>query len=248
MDFKLNLDSPVPLHSQIEDYLRQLIAQDDYKNGKKLLPKEVTLAKRLGVSRNTIRQAINKLVLEGHIVRKKGVGTRVVKKRISTRLDNWISFTKEMRNQGIDVVNYMVRTSFVFPNEPVCSSLSIDNSKKIWKLEKIRGSKDAKYLYAVSYFHPRTEISGNEDFKSPLYELLEEKHNIIVATSKESLSAIPADADLSLLLEVEKGVPLLRRERIVTDVGDRPVEYNLVFYRTEYFTYDIDIKRNFGDQ
>ena len=80
MDFKLNLESPIPLHAQIEDYLRKLIVQDDYKNGEKLLPKEVMLSKRLGVSRNTIRQAINKLVIEGHLERKKGVGTKVVKK------------------------------------------------------------------------------------------------------------------------------------------------------------------------
>ncbi|MCB0632394.1 MAG: UTRA domain-containing protein [Lewinella sp.] len=48
---------------------------------------------------------------------------------------------------------------------------------------------------------------------------------------------------MSEMLDIEDDVPLLKRERLVTDPGDRPVEYNIVYYHTDYFTYDIDIKR-----
>jgi GntR family transcriptional regulator len=201
------------------------------------------LSKKLGVSRNTVRQAVNALVNEGLIERKKGVGSKVVHKKITTRLDNWISFTEEMRNQGIDVVNYMVQNTLVNAPNEINDALTISQSKEIWKLEKIRGSKDAKYLYSVSYFHPRVGITGNENFNTPLYELLEKEHDIIVSTSKEKISAISASKKMSLLLDVEKKTPILKRERIVCDLGDRPVEYNIVYYRTDYFTYDIEIKR-----
>ena len=243
MDFRLDQSSPLPLHSQIEEYLRTLIVLKEYKNGNKLLPKEITLSKKLGVSRNTVRQAVTTLVNEGLVERKKGVGTKVVHKKIATRLDNWISFTKEMRNQGIDVVNYMVQNTLVkVPNE-ISEALAIPQSKEIWKLEKIRGSKEDKYLYSVSYFHPRVGITGKEDFNTPLYELLEKEHDIIVSTSKEKISAITASKKISLLLDVEKEIPILKRERLVCDLGDRPVEYNIVYYRTDFFTYDIEIKR-----
>ncbi|HET8735008.1 MAG TPA: GntR family transcriptional regulator [Pricia sp.] len=243
MNFKLDQDSPVPLHAQIEEYLRGLIIQKEYQNGDKFLPKEVAMAMQLGVSRNTIRQAINKLVHEGLIERKKGVGTKVATKRISTRLDNWISFSKEMRNQGIEVVNYLVNAVLIHPDKEVQKALSIEESKKVWKLEKIRGSKDAKYLYSVSYFHPRIGISGGDNFNRPLYELLEQEYDVIVATSKEKLRAIKADITIAEKLGLDKDMAILRRERLVLDVGDRPVEYNIVFYHTDYFTYDIDIKR-----
>jgi len=243
MDFKLNHDSPIPLHSQIEEYLRGLILQKDYKSGAKFLPKEVTMSKKLGVSRNTIRQAINKLANEGLIERKKGVGTKVVIKKISTRLDNWISFTKEMRNQGIEVVNYLVNITLVDAEDHVYEALGVSKTKKIWKLEKIRGSKEAKYLYSVSYFHPRVGIKGNENFITPLYELLEKQHDIIVSSSKEKLRAIKADSKISFLLDIGKDVAILKRERLVCDVGGRSIEYNIVYYHTDYFTYDIDIKR-----
>lgn len=243
MEFRLDQQSSIPLHAQIEEYLRTLIISNVYSTGNTLLPKEVTLSKKLGVSRNTVRQAVNKLVNEGLIERKKGVGTKVVQKKITTRLDNWISFTKEMRNQGIDVVNYSVKASLVIAPNSVYEALSIPSTKEIWKLEKIRGSSEAKYLYSVSYFHPRVGITGKEDFNRPLYELLEKEHDTIVATSKEKISAIVASKKIGLFLDVEEEIPVLKRERQVCDVGDRPVEFNIVYYRTDYFTYDIEIKR-----
>lgn len=243
MNFKLDQNSPIPLHAQIEEYLRKLIVKKDYKSGEKFLPKEVTMSKKLGVSRNTIRQAINKLVHEGLIERKKGVGTKVVTRKISTRLDNWISFTKEMRNQGIEVVNYLVNIALVDVEDEVYEALGVAKTKKIWKLEKIRGSKEAKYLYSVSYFHPRIGINGDENFMRPLYELLEKQHDTIVSTSKEKLRAIKSDKRIASMLDIGNDVAILKRERLVTDIGDRPVEYNIVYYHTDYFTYDIDIKR-----
>tara|TARA_R110000868_G_scaffold76774_5_gene220526 strand:- start:13723 stop:14460 length:738 start_codon:yes stop_codon:yes gene_type:complete len=244
MDFKLDQNSPIPLHAQIEEYLRKLIVMKDYKSGDKFLPKEVTMSRKLGVSRNTIRQAINKLVHEGLIERKKGIGSKVVTRKISTRLDNWISFTKEMRNQGIEVVNYLVSITLVDAEDEVLEALGLTKAQKLWKLEKIRGSKDAKYLYSVSYFHPRVEIGGNEDFTTPLYELLEKEHDIIVSTSKEKLRAVMAESNIAAMLEINDNIAVLKRERLVTDVGDRPVEYNIVYYHTDYFSYDIDIKRD----
>ena len=66
---KLDHSSNIPLHKQAEDLLRTMIQQEEYKSGK-LLPNEVELSKSLNISRNTLRQAINKLVFEGLLVRK----------------------------------------------------------------------------------------------------------------------------------------------------------------------------------
>ena len=73
---KLDHASSKPLHVQAEEILRKLIESEEYKNGK-FLPNEVDLSERLNISRNTLRQAINKLVFEGLLIRKKGVGTKV---------------------------------------------------------------------------------------------------------------------------------------------------------------------------
>ena len=88
-------------------------------------------------------------------------------------------------------------------------------------------------------------LKGNENFKIPLYEVLEKEHDIIVSTSKEKLKAITADLAIASILDIGKGTALLKRERLVSDIGDRPIEYNIVYYCTDFFSYDIDIKRGF---
>ena len=64
MKYAIDHKSPIPLHVQAEALLRTLIAEEEYQEGK-LLPNEVDLAKKLAISRTTLRQAINKLVFEG---------------------------------------------------------------------------------------------------------------------------------------------------------------------------------------
>lgn len=77
MKILVNHNSAIPLYLQIEEQLRTIIKGEEYKQGK-MLPNEIDLSKQLGISRNTLRQAINNLVNEGLLMRKKGVGTVVV--------------------------------------------------------------------------------------------------------------------------------------------------------------------------
>ncbi|QDH80245.1 GntR family transcriptional regulator [Echinicola soli] len=241
--FKLEHKSAIPYHVQLEKYLRELIKLKEYASGESFLPKEESLAKRFGISRNTVRQAIDKLVQDGLIERKRGVGSKVVAQNIATRLDQWISFTKEMKDKGIEVVEYAVKVGFVLPDKEIAKALNLSSEAEVCRLERIRGAKDAKYLFSISYFHPRIGLTGKENFYQPLYEMLERECHVIVAVSKEKLKAIAAPQPIAKALDIKKGDPVLKRERVVLDQGDRPVEYNLVYYSTDYFSYDIDIKR-----
>jgi GntR family transcriptional regulator len=193
VDFRIDHDSPIPLHVQVETLLRKLIASPQYQNGK-LLPKEVDLAKRLGISRNTIRQATNKLEHESLLARKKGVGTRALKKTVSTRLDNWHSFSDEMHSKGVEFVNHDIKVTWVTPDEDVAAILGIGDSKKILKLERLRGVEKGPFVYFISYFHPRVGLTGKEDFSRHLYEILEQDHHTIPSISKDNIISIRAGA------------------------------------------------------
>lgn len=242
IQFNIDHKSPIPLHVQVEELMRKLIAHPDYQNGK-LLPKEVELAKILGISRNTIRQATNKLEHEGLLVRKKGVGTRVIQNTVSTRLTDWLSFSSEMHNKGMEFVNYDVKVSWVKADSDVASMLQIEEGREILKMERLRGLDKGPFVYFISYFHPRVGLTGKEDFSRHLYEILEEDYSTIPSVSKEKISAMAANTALAKKLNIQKGDPLLFRKRLVCDPGDRPIEYNLGYYRGDSFTYEIDIKR-----
>jgi GntR family transcriptional regulator len=241
---KLSIDhkSPIPLHIQAEQLLRELIKDPAYQSGK-LLPNEVELAKKLAISRTTLRQAINKLVYDELLIRKKGFGTKVANSKISSKAMNWLSFSQEMKARGIIVKNYELHVSWVFPEENVASFFDISTDKKIVKMERLRGNSDSPFVYFISYFHPRIGLTGEEDFKRPLYEMLEEEHSAIANLSKEEISALAANKFVAGKLEIETGSPVLFRKRFVYDQGERPMEYNLGYYKAESFIYTVESRR-----
>lgn len=242
VDFRIDHNSPIPLHVQVEALLRKLIERPAYQNGK-LLPKEVDLAKRLGISRNTIRQATNKLEHENLLLRKKGVGTRAVKKTVTTRLTNWLSFSDEMHSKGMESINYDIKVDWVKADEEVSSMLQVDKGKKVLRMSRLRGVDKGPFVYFISYFHPRVGLTGKEDFSRHLYEILEQDYATIPSISKERINATLATIDIAKKLNIKKGDSVLFRKRLVCDPGDRPIEYNLGYYRGDSFTYEIDIQR-----
>jgi GntR family transcriptional regulator len=233
--------SSIPLHKQAEQILRELIKKDEYKNGK-LLPNEVEMSKQLNISRNTLRQAINQLVMEGLLVRKKGVGTTVVTSRIIGKMKNWHSFSQEMKMLGIEVFNFELHVSWGEPNEEICNFFGIDqkNKRNCLVLERLRGKKDFPFVHFISYFNPDIPFTGDENFSEPLYSTLESKFNIKVVKSKEEISARLAGDTLAEKLRIKPSDPILVRKRFVYDVNGKPVEYNIGYYRADSFTYRIE--------
>ncbi len=239
---KIDHSSNKPLHLQAEELLRKLIESEEYKNGK-LLPNEVDLSAQLNISRNTLRQAINKLVFEGLLLRKKGYGTKVVKKGIVGGVKNWLSFSQEMKMLGIDIRNFELHISWKLPSDEITNFFEINSTTRCMVLERLRGNKEYPFVYFISYFNPAIPLTGEENFIRPLYEILQNDYNIIVKTSKEEISARLAGEHIAEKLEIKASEPILIRKRFVYDVNNVPVEYNVGYYRADSFTYTIDAER-----
>ena len=243
MNFTVDHKNGIPLYIQVENILRDLIARPEYQNGR-LLPNEEGLSKRLGISRNTVRQAANKLVYEGLIVRKKGVGTRVANNPISTALESWHSFAQEMNSKGIPFKNYEVNVKWEPADEMIAELFVINPGRKVLRLERLRGMDKGPVVYFISYFHPRVGLTGHEDLSQRLYDLLEREYSTVVMVSKEEIKAIKSSDTIAAKLQIPVGDPVLYRKRYVYDPGQRIVEYNLCYYRADSFTYSIEIERN----
>lgn len=242
---KIDPNSSKPLHIQAEEIIRRLIEEDDYKNGK-LLPSETEMSEQLNISRNTLRQAINKLVMEGLLIRKKGVGTKVAKKGIVGGIKNWLSFSQEMKMLGIEIRNFELHISRKKLTEEIANFFNTtpySDAERCIVLERVRGNKEYPFVYFISYFNPAIPMTGDEDFTRPLYELLETQYNIVVKTSKEEISARLAGEFIAEKLEINASDPILIRKRFVYDVNDMPIEYNIGYYRADSFTYTIEAER-----
>lgn len=219
--------------------LRELIRDEEYKKGK-LLPNEVDLSKELNISRNTLRQAINKLVFEGLLIRKKGYGTTVAPLNVMSNARNWKSFSQEMKAQGMTVQNFELHICYKKGPDEANTFFSTSPDTSLLCLERLRGKPGLPFVYFISYFNPSIPMSVEDDMSLPLYEILEKKYGVCVKTSKEMIYARGAGHEMAAKLGIDEGAPVLVRKRFVLDRDSAPVEYNIGYYRADSFTYSIE--------
>ena len=238
----LDHNSPIPLRAQVEQLLRELIQKPEYQKGG-LLPDEFKLATQLGVSRGTIRSGISKLVFEGLLHRKAGVGTRVANNHLESGITAWRSFTREMAAKGITVQNFRLNYQLTTASPPATQGLQLKADTKVWRLERVRGWNRQPILYSVSWFHPRLNLKGSEDFGSPLYETIEGATGARPHHAREEFLAVPADAHLAKLLGTTRKTSLLLRRHQVFDAGNQPIEFSEVYYVSSRFTLTLDLRQ-----
>ena len=233
----------MPLHRQAGQLLRDLVNRPEYQSGA-LLPEEVTLAARLGISRGTLRLAIGQMVHDGLLERRAGVGTRVRPQPAESGIGAWRSFSLEMARKGIRVENFQQEFVLAAADDAAAQALQLKPQTKIWRLDRVRGWDDQPVLHSRSWFHPRLGLTGREEFSKPLYEVIEHETGAVAEKAREEFGAVAANLALAKLLEVKHGEPLLLRSHTVFDAGDRQIEFAQVHYVSARFALTLDIRRD----
>lgn len=154
-----------------------------------------------------------------------------------------VEFSQEMKAKGIEVVNYKLTLTWEAPPEEVHNFFNLKNSTKILKMDRLRGGKDGPIVFSSSYFHPRIGLTGKEDFTQPLYEMLKKEYSVVAKISKEEISARAADKHLAKMLKLDEGDPVLKRKRFVYDPGNRPIEFNVGYYRGDSIVYSLESEK-----
>lgn len=240
---QLDHEAAIPLRAQVEALLREMTRDPKYQQGA-LLPDESSLAATLGVSRGTVRSGVSKLVFEGLLERKAGVGTRVSSRNAESAILAWRSFSREMSHKGIAVKNYYYEYGLQPVSHDASQGLQVDEGTKVCKLERIRGWEGTPVLYNVSWFHPRLKLKGTEDFRGQLYDGLEAATGIRPHHAREEFLAVAAGADMAKMLHVGPQIPLLLRRHVVFDAGNRTIEFSEVYYVSSRFTLTLNLRRD----
>ena len=235
---------PSPLHVKVEHLIRSMLQLREYSAGDRSLPPEVELANRLGVSRATVRQAMQRLVHEGLLIRKRNAGTRVAPRHLKTSLTDWGSFSAEMVRQGVALQSLRVRAQMAIPPAEVACFFQLERTPGSLSLVRLKGEGGEPVVEFRSWLHPRLNLSTQEDFSLPLYELIDRVAHVVVTRSVEEIGATAADAALAAELQCGLGQPILTRRRWVSDAENRPVEFCDCFYRADRFSYGIEVRRN----
>ena len=96
----LDANNTIPLYLQMKELIKSAILSREYKNGEQL-PTEPELGEKYGVSRITVRKAVEELCREGFLVKKQGKGTFVKQRKIQRKMEHLLSFTQACESNGM---------------------------------------------------------------------------------------------------------------------------------------------------
>ncbi|MEH0152546.1 GntR family transcriptional regulator [Limibacter armeniacum] len=238
---KIDGKSSEAFYSQLYRVVKEEIESANMKEGT-LLPREIDIAELFGVSRLTVKKSMDMLVNDGLVVKKKGYGTTVIgKKVVSTSLENWMSFSKEMKGKGISIRNSYFEVENTIAPERVCSFFEADKKDNVLKIAKVKSDETANLVYFVSYINPKFNVDVMEDFYQPLYDILKQHYGLYPKRSFEHIRAMAADDFLADKLNIQKGAPILCRERRVYTQDGEPLEYNYGYYRGDRIVCELRV-------
>ncbi|MBI2247186.1 MAG: GntR family transcriptional regulator [Armatimonadetes bacterium] len=234
--------SALPLYYQVRETVRQQIEAGQWKRGD-LIPSESDLQEAFGVSRATIRQALQELVAEGLLIRKQGRGTFVATPKIAEDLPRLVSFTEEMRMQDLAPSTKEAVVKIVEAPKRVTEALAMSPHERFLRLERVRCANAEPIVLLISYLPRALGVDPNEDFSGSLYALLEGKYGVRFGKAFQVIEAAAADDYVAQKLEIDEGDPILIIRRGVFSKSEAPVEYVEGFYRADRYRYSIRLER-----
>ncbi len=230
IESKVYKDSAIPLYHQLKEILREQIANRNYKPHQKI-PSEPELQKVYGLSRATIRKAIDGLVKEGLIYRLQGKGTFVADPhdRQEIELD---SFSENMRSVGLIPTTSVLESILLTEVEPeLWNKLGLEPGDSIICVKRMRYLDGEPILLATSYL-PAYLVPGLEfqELTGSLYKKLVELYDVRPSWGEDFIEPVLMNDEDAKLLDTEMGSPALLVERHAYTADNDLVEvcYSLI--------------------
>jgi GntR family transcriptional regulator len=237
-------DKAIPLYYQIETILRRKILSGELQPLTPI-PTEDALAQEFDVSRITIRQALGLLEKDGLVIRQRGKGTFVsegVKAYESAKLTGSM---EDLILMGVQTSTKILDFSWSEAPQSVKERLGLGADSQVLRIEKIRIVDEKPFSYVVNYLPKKIgeKIHAQDVTAKPTLMVLEENLDIRPDQAEQTIEATIADAHVAPLLDIRVGDPLLKVERTVFDVKNRPVECVFVLYRADKYFFNVKLKR-----
>ncbi|MFC4736849.1 GntR family transcriptional regulator [Bacillus daqingensis] len=231
------------LYLQIKDILIARI-QDQHWQPNKLIPTEQELMDEFGVSRTTIRQAIQILVQNGLLEKKQGRGTVVKPQRLQGSLGRLKGFAEEVIESGRVPRSKTLRAEFREDLYQEKTVLMLQPHEKVLLVERIRFADETPVALERTVWPEEIgKLLINENLDEAKYYHILEQQNIWLKRASEQIKAINATLLEADYLGIRGGEALLEMTRLSFGVNDKPIEYTKTKYRGDQYQYDIDLER-----
>lgn len=229
-----------PLYDQLVDILTDKI-DHEYRPGD-MIPSERELSERYGLSRTTVRLALQELERLGLVVRQHGRGTFVADRSAqTTNLMQSYSFTEQMRALGREPETTILEFCEMEADKNLAEHMNLHIGDRVFKLKRLRSADNMPMMVERTYLPVRKFLSLKRPMLEhrALYDVIEQDYHEKIRVAEEEFFASiarPADAHL---LDIGEGSPVLDLVRTTYDVGNEIVEYTLSVARADQFKYKV---------
>jgi GntR family transcriptional regulator len=244
MKRKVAAVSTLPLYTQIREALRTRILDGSYQTHAQL-PTESELTGQFGVSRITVRQALNDLQKEGLIFKIHGKGAFVSKPKAFQDLARLQGFAEAMHVHGYETYNKLISIRHMAAPKAVAEMLKLGRGARITELRRVRFLNREPISLDVSYLSREIgERLAKEDLATrDIFLILENDYGIHLGNAELRIEATTADDQLAEMLGISDGAPILRIERLTCTADGKPLDFEYLYYRGDAFQYRLRVER-----
>ena len=217
------------------EQLRRRIANGEFK-AEQPLPAERDLAAALGVSRMTLRAAIEQLASDGLLVRRLNRRTLVAGDKIN-RSASFMSFSEEMRTRGWRPHSAMRQVTATVADVPVAAQLNLEVGAKVIYLERLRFADDEPLALERVYlpYSRFARLLALDLANQSLYAVMEMQLGVRPVLSEESVEAVLLTTEEAGIFGVPAGTPALLTRRITRDEEGQVIEAATSLYRGDRY-------------
>jgi GntR family transcriptional regulator len=229
--FKIDLKSKLPLYDQIERNLRDLMVNGHLKPGE-AMPGEWELADLYGVSRLTVRRALDELVRQNWLERKHGVGTFIRQPTMASIVASKLSFTEQMKTIGRKPSSKTVNQRVITATIKVARALQIEEGDPVIEITRIRLADNIPILLETACLSTERfpSLSGMDWSKDQsIYQILNEEYGIAVSAMDHTIKPVTLTETEARYLKAKAGIPALLSETIAYSREGEPVEFSWSF-------------------
>lgn len=230
---------PEPKHLQLRDVLCTLVTQELEPDAP--IPSERDLMARHGVSRATVRKAIDGLVTDGLLRRVHGKGTFVARPRLSSDL-HLASFSQDMRRRGLEPSTELLALEAERPPSDAADALRLGPDELAWRIDRVRLA-DGQPIALENGWLPQRLVPDlhRRDLGGSLYAVLAEHYGLAIDAAEQTLWGEAADGTVAHLLRTEVHTPLLVFQR-TSSAGGVPVEHVVSRYRGDRYQVHMSLR------
>src|SRR5882724_10587359 len=233
-----------PLYAQVEAEIAANIRDGLLVPGSQV-PTENSLIERFGVSRPTVRQAIQNLASRGLVEIRRGKGTFVSLPKITQELTSLSGFVEDMQAAGRHATAKVIDRRILTAGKIVAHNLALLPGARVVRIQRVRLADGVPVSFDETYLPLEIgqKVMADDLETEPIFSLLEQKYGMPLIEAEYRLEALSAEATVADALGIEPGSPLFVIERTSYCAGNQPIDYEKLYYRGDLVRFTTRLGR-----